>query len=54
MDKEWIEVIVGIVGFCVVTYVLYWIFKTVSYEIFYEGMVTDTIKETVKQSCLIP
>lgn len=35
-----------------VIYGMYWIFKTVSYELFYESMVKDTIREMVKPEYL--
>jgi len=31
---------------------IYWVFKTVSYELFYESMVENTIRELVKTGSL--
>ena len=33
-------------------YGIYWVVKTVSYSIFYEDMVIETINQKVKSSCL--
>jgi len=30
----------------------YWVAKTVSYTIFYEDMVKDTVRQMVKDECL--
>lgn len=46
--KGFFAFIFGLTFFCAVTYGMYWVFKTVSYEIFYEDMVIETIKEQVK------
>lgn len=35
-------------------YGVYWVAKTVSYEIFYEDMVQDTVREMVKPEYLNP
>lgn len=43
---------VGLMVLCVLTYGLYYVGKTVSYSIFYEDMVEQTIQEQVKQSCI--
>jgi hypothetical protein len=42
----------GLVLTCGVIYGFYWIAKTVSYTIFYEDMVQDTVKEMVKPEYL--
>jgi hypothetical protein len=42
--------ITAIILFCL--YGMYWIFKTVSYVIFYESMVKNTIQEMVKEEYL--
>ena len=44
--------IIGFIALCAFVYGMYWIFKTVSYEIFYESMVQETIKEMVKSKFL--
>ena len=33
---------------CAMIYGLYWVTKTVSYEVFYEDMVQETVREMVK------
>ena len=43
----------GIIVFCIITYLCYWVAKNVSYMIFYESMVQDTIREMVKAGALI-
>jgi hypothetical protein len=43
----------GIVLFCAVFYGCYWVAKTLSYAVFYEDMVVETVQETVKPECLI-
>jgi len=35
-----------------ILYGVYWVFKSFSYWLFYEGMVKNTIMEMVKQSAL--
>lgn len=47
-----IKLILGVVLLGAVTYGGYWVAKNVSYAVFYEDMVEDTIKENVKKSCL--
>lgn len=44
--------IIGIVISLGILYCFYWILKTGSYLIFYEGMVKDTIIEMVQQGAL--
>lgn len=49
------DIIIFIIGFLFVVaviYSMYWVFKTVSYEIFYESMVQKTVQEIVKTECL--
>jgi len=43
----------GLIAICAVVYGMYWIAKTVSYQIFYEDMVIEEIQEQVKSECLI-
>ena len=50
--KNIIAPIFGIIIFCVVLYGIYWIAKTVSYQVFYEGMVIETVKDMVKPEYL--
>jgi len=45
-------IILGLAAACGVIYGCYWIAKTVSYSIFYEDMIIETVKELVKQSAL--
>lgn len=51
--------IFGWIFFIVIIYSMYWVFKTVSYEIFYESMVQETVIEmmndngTIKQQYLL-
>ena len=40
--------IVGVIVFFLFTYGCYWALKTVSYTIFYEDMVRETVREMVK------
>lgn len=42
----------GLLLLLVLIYGMYWVFKTVSYEIFYESMVEKTVQEIVKTDCL--
>ena len=48
-----VSVVVGIVVFCALSYGMYWVFKTVSYGIFYESMVIETLHSVVKAECLV-
>lgn len=41
-----------IVSICLFVYGCYWVAKTTSYKIFYEDMVIETIRETVKPEYL--
>ncbi len=44
--------VAGVVMFFGLIFLVYWVFKTVSYELFYESMVLETIKETVSDAAL--
>lgn len=50
--KEALTVIAGIIFTCFFIYATYWIAKNVSYWLFYEDMVVETIKEMVKLESL--
>ncbi len=50
--KNVIGTILGLALSVGIIYGGYYIAKTVSYTIFYEGMVIESIKETVKPSCI--
>ena len=50
--KDLFHVILGTVISLAVVYGIYYFFKTISYWLFYEGMVKNTIIEIVKQSAL--
>ena len=50
--KEVIMYIVGLIVVCAFVYGLYYVGKTVSYSIFYEDMVEQTIQEQVQKKCL--
>ena len=50
--KDKFNIILGLMITLTLTYGLYFFFKTLSYWIFYEGMVKQTIVEMVKQSAL--
>jgi len=39
--------------FCVISFGMFWLAKNISYWLFYEDMVKETIKELVKSNCLI-
>jgi len=45
-------IVTGIVVSCIALYGMYWVVKTVSYSIFYEDMVKNTIVEMVKKDSL--
>jgi len=45
-------IVTGIVVSCIALYGMYWVFKTISYSIFYEDMVKNTIVEMVKKDSL--
>ena len=51
-----VKVVSGVVGlmvFCALSYGMYWVFKTISYGIFYESMVIETLHSVVKAECLV-
>lgn len=50
--KDWIGIIAGILFVIAITYCLYWVAKTVSYSLFYEDMVMQTVTDMVKKSAL--
>lgn len=50
--KDWAQIIGGILLFGAVLYGSYWLAKTVSYTIFYESMVEQTVREMVKAASL--
>jgi len=45
-------IVTGIIVSCIALYGMYWVFKTISYSIFYEDMVKNTIVEMVKKDSL--
>jgi hypothetical protein len=53
MYKLYFQVIGTIVLLTTVIYGSYWVAKTVSYSVFYEDMVKQTIQQKVKQNCLV-
>jgi len=44
--------IAGILVFCAILYGSFWVTKNISYSIFYENMVQQTVKEMVKPEYL--
>ena len=44
--------IVGLILTCSLIYAMYWVTKNVSYWIFYEDLVTNTIQQMVKPEAL--
>jgi|LGVF01.2.fsa_nt_gb hypothetical protein len=52
MKITWIYTLIGFAISCAFLYASYWVCKTVSYTIFYEDMVQQTVLELVKQSAL--
>lgn len=50
--KNVIVSIFGIVLICALIYGCYWVAKTVSYSIFYEDMVQETVREMVNPEYL--
>ena len=44
--------IAGVAFVCGLIYGMYWVAKTVSYEIFYEDMVEQTVRDLVKHEYL--
>ena len=51
--KKVLAVIFGILIFFGVIYSMYWVVKTISYTIFYQDMVEETVREMVKPEYLI-
>jgi len=45
-------IVLGVVFFCVTLYYGYWVAKTISYVLFYETKVENTIRDMVKQEAL--
>jgi hypothetical protein len=45
-------IVAGLILFGFFIYGCYWVAKTVSYSIFYEDMVVETVKELVRENCL--
>lgn len=50
--KTLIKYGIGIALILLFLYGCYWTAKTVSYNVFYEDMVVETVQETVKPQCL--
>ncbi len=50
--KDLMAIIAGLILIIAFIYGMYWIAKTVSYSIFYEDMVIETIRDTVNQKYL--
>lgn len=48
-----IKVAAAVLVICFITYYAYRMAKAVSYSIFYESMVEDTVREMVKQEYLL-
>jgi hypothetical protein len=51
--KDIIHGVIGVLLVCLFTYGMYYIFKSVSYNLFYEDMVKDTVLEVLKSKQLI-
>jgi len=47
-----VGIFAGVVLVASLIYGSYWIAKTVSYSVFYEGMVRETVREMVKEGAL--
>jgi len=45
-------IIAGVVAFCLIMYGCYWVVKSVSYTLFYEDMVQETVREMVRANAL--
>ena len=52
--NNWAMIVCGIIIFSIFIYGSYWVAKTISYKIFYEDMVKQTILELVKNEALKP
>jgi len=50
--RKLLIVIAGLLGFVAFVYGMYWVFKTVSYVLFYEEMVKATITTMIKPEYL--
>lgn len=50
--KDILLAITGLALLCCVAYGMYYLTKTVSYSLFYEDMVQETVKEMVQNKCL--
>ena len=50
--REKFHVFLGVIITLTFLYGIYFFFKTISYMLFYEGMVKDTITEMIKQTAL--
>ncbi len=50
--KDIAMVIGSILALCFIIYFSYWVVKTISYSVFYESMVEDTVREMVKPEYL--
>ncbi len=51
--KNMFNNLIVILFICVFMYGVYWVFKTVSYEIFYEDMVIETINQELEKLKLL-
>ena len=49
---DFIVVLLIVIAACGVIYGLYYVGKSVSYNLFYEGMVIEEIQDSVKKECL--
>ena len=47
-----IKAIIALITVCLIIYTSYWIIKKVSYTLFYEDMVEETVRSMVKQDSL--
>ena len=50
--KDTLTAVLGLALTCCVLYGCYWLAKTVSYAVFYEGMVEQTVRDMVKPDAL--
>jgi hypothetical protein len=50
--KDLVLAILGLLTFGFIVYGVYYLGKNISYSLFYEDMVTQTITENVKMECL--
>ena len=51
--KNSLQALIILLSFGASLYGVYWLTKTISYQIFYEDMVEQTVKDMVKPECLI-